>query len=67
MSLFAELKRRNVFRVGAAYIVASWLIIQVVENNTASVSGSEDRLFVSSLSYWLFFLSPRLSLPGHSS
>ena len=28
MSLFGELKRRNVFRVGAAYLVASWLIIQ---------------------------------------
>jgi TolB-like protein/Flp pilus assembly protein TadD len=31
MSLFGELKRRNVFRVGAAYLVASWLIIQVSE------------------------------------
>jgi TolB-like protein/Tfp pilus assembly protein PilF len=31
MSLFQELKRRNVFRVGAAYLVAAWLIIQVVE------------------------------------
>ena len=31
MSLFKELKRRNVFRVGAAYIVAAWLVIQVVE------------------------------------
>ncbi len=31
MSLFAELKRRNVLRVAAAYIVASWLVIQVVE------------------------------------
>jgi TolB-like protein/Flp pilus assembly protein TadD len=31
MSLYNELKRRNVLRVGAAYIVASWLIIQVVE------------------------------------
>lgn len=31
MSFFAELKRRNVFRVGAAYLVASWLIIQLVE------------------------------------
>lgn len=31
MSLFAELKRRNVLRVGAAYIVTGWLIIQVVE------------------------------------
>lgn len=31
MSLFSELKRRNVFRVGTAYIVAAWLVIQVVE------------------------------------
>ena len=31
MSLFSELKRRNVFRVATAYIVASWLIIQVIE------------------------------------
>jgi hypothetical protein len=28
---FEELKRRNVLRVAAAYIVVSWLIIQVVE------------------------------------
>lgn len=27
--LFQELKRRNVFRVGAAYIVLSWLLLQV--------------------------------------
>jgi TolB-like protein/Flp pilus assembly protein TadD len=31
MSLYNELKRRNVLRVGAAYVVAAWLIIQVVE------------------------------------
>ncbi len=31
MSLFNELKRRNVFRVGAAYVVATWLVIQVAE------------------------------------
>lgn len=31
LSLFNELKRRNVLRVAAAYVVASWLIIQVVE------------------------------------
>ena len=31
MSLFAELKRRNVFRVAGAYVALSWLIIQVVE------------------------------------
>jgi len=31
VTIFDELKRRNVFRVGAAYIVAAWLVIQVVE------------------------------------
>jgi len=31
MSLFAELKRRNVFRVALAYLVASWLLLQVVD------------------------------------
>jgi len=31
MSLYHELKRRNVLRVAAAYIVTSWLLIQVVE------------------------------------
>jgi TolB-like protein len=29
MSLLRELKRRNVFRVGAAYVVLAWLLIQV--------------------------------------
>jgi len=29
MSVFTELKRRNVFRVAAAYLVASWLLIEV--------------------------------------
>jgi len=31
MSFFVELKRRNVIRVALAYIVAAWLVIQVVE------------------------------------
>jgi adenylate cyclase len=31
MTFFAELKRRNVIRVGAAYVVVAWLVIQVVE------------------------------------
>ena len=31
MSLFTELNRRNVFRVGAAYAVVAWLLIQVAE------------------------------------
>jgi TolB-like protein len=31
MGLFAELRRRNVFRVGAAYLVLAWLVIQVTD------------------------------------
>jgi TolB-like protein/Tfp pilus assembly protein PilF len=31
MSFFGELKRRNVFRVGIAYLIASWLTLQVVD------------------------------------
>ena len=29
MSFFAELKRRNVLRVAVAYLVLSWLLVQV--------------------------------------
>jgi TolB-like protein/cytochrome c-type biogenesis protein CcmH/NrfG len=31
MSLFDELKRRNVFRVGIAYLVGGWLLLQLTE------------------------------------
>jgi adenylate cyclase len=31
MSLFAELKRRTVFRVGLFYVVTAWLVIEVAE------------------------------------
>src|SRR5210317_1288811 len=31
MSFFAELKRRNVFRVGVAYVVGGWLLLQLTE------------------------------------
>jgi TolB-like protein len=31
MSFFEELKRRNVFRVGVAYAVAGWVLLQVVD------------------------------------
>ena len=30
MSFFAELKRRNVFKVGVAYAIVAWLIVQVI-------------------------------------
>ena len=31
MSLFNELKRRNVFRVGLFYVVSAWVIVQMAE------------------------------------
>lgn len=31
MSLFSELKRRNVFRVGATYAVVAWVLMQVAD------------------------------------
>ena len=31
MSFLAELKRRNVVRAGAAYVVLAWLVIQVAD------------------------------------
>ena len=31
MSFFEELKRRNVFRVGAAYAVTAWVLLQVLD------------------------------------
>jgi len=31
MSLFSELKRRNVFKVGVAYVIISWLLAQVAD------------------------------------
>ena len=31
MTLFAELKRRNVFRVAIAYLIASWVLIQIID------------------------------------
>jgi len=31
LTIFAELKRRNVFRVAIAYAVASWVLVQVID------------------------------------
>lgn len=48
MSLFSELKRRNVLRVAIAYVAASWIIIQVAETlfPVFSVDASYVRLVV---------------------
>jgi TolB-like protein/Tfp pilus assembly protein PilF len=44
MSLFSELKRRNVIRVAMAYVVAAWLIIQVVETISPAFGFSDAAL-----------------------
>jgi len=31
MSFFEELKRRNVFRVGIAYVISAWILMQFVD------------------------------------
>jgi len=31
MSLFDELKRRNVFRVGIAYVISAWVLLQFID------------------------------------
>ena len=41
MSLFAELKRRNVFRVGIAYVITAWLILQVADIVLDNISAPE--------------------------
>ncbi len=49
MSLFAELKRRNVFRVTAAYVVIAWLLLQVgdVVFEALEVDASANRLLMA--------------------
>ena len=69
MSFFDELKRRNVVRVATAYIVAAWLIIQVIDTVFRGVWLSEEayRLFIIAVAIgfvpvvilaWVFQLTP---------
>ncbi|NIM70538.1 MAG: hypothetical protein GTN86_08080 [Xanthomonadales bacterium] len=69
MSLFVELKRRNVFRVGIAYGVAAWLLIQIADTVFPRIGLSESAVtlviamlgigFVPALIFaWAFELTP---------
>lgn len=69
MSLFSELKRRNVLRVAIAYLAAMWLLIQIVETlfPVFGLSGASIRLVVIVLAIgfplilifsWLYELTP---------
>jgi TolB-like protein len=69
MSLFDELKRRNVFRVAAAYVVLAWVLVQVA-GELLPVFGAPDwvmRVFVLALAAgfagvlvfsWVYELTP---------
>ncbi len=52
MSLFQELKRRHVFKVGIAYVVVAWLILQVSDVVLGQI-GVPDWIF----KFILFFLA----------
>src|SRR5210317_1792367 len=41
MSFFEELKRRNVFRVGIAYAVSAWVLLQVVDLVLENISAPD--------------------------
>jgi len=65
-SLFQELKRRNVVRVGVAYLALVWVVLQVTEMAVPALNLPE------SLNSIVFYLGASVfpshySLPGPSS
>ncbi len=46
MGLFAELRRRNVFRVGVAYVLLAWVVIQVTDTVGPALNLPESTLSV---------------------
>ncbi|MEJ2515797.1 MAG: tetratricopeptide repeat protein [Gammaproteobacteria bacterium] len=69
MALFAELKRRNVFRAAAAYVAVTWLIVQVAETTFPAFGLSDAALrnlilllgagFIPAVALaWVFELTP---------
>jgi len=69
LSLLSELKRRNVLRVGAAYIVVAWLVIQVVETVFPAFGFGDSAVRIVTIAFaigliptlilaWVFELTP---------
>ncbi|HLF31258.1 MAG TPA: hypothetical protein VI566_09585, partial [Xanthomonadales bacterium] len=69
MSFLSELKRRNVFRVGVAYAIAAWLLLQIADlllDNTNAPSWVIQSLFVvvgigfvfALIFSWIYELTP---------
>lgn len=59
MSLFEELKRRNVVRMAVLYVVASWLILQVADVLFPNL-GAPDWAFGFALGLLILFFFPAL-------
>jgi hypothetical protein len=63
MSLIAELKRRKVFKLGAAYLVVAWLAVQAASIAFPAFEAPPGRCACSSS--WRCWASRwRCSLPG---
>jgi len=45
MSLFQELKRRNVIRIAILYLVSSWVLLQLADVLTSLLNAPEAALF----------------------
>ena len=69
-SLFAELKRRNVIRVGAAYVAVAWLLVQVADTVLPAFelpSGAMKTILIATalgfpvtlVLAWIYELSPK--------
>ena len=54
--LFNELKRRNVFRVGVAYVVSAWLVLQVADVVLNNISAPDWVFSVFMLTGAVFFV-----------
>ena len=82
MSLFAELKRRNVVRMAMLYVVASWILLQVADVlfEALELPSAWDRLVlalvilgfpIALIFSWVFEMTPeglkRESQPVHHS
>ena len=65
-SLFSELKRRNVFRVAAAYVIVAWLLAQVADLALENF-GAPDWVIKTILLLLVLGLPVAALSPGHSS
>lgn len=72
MNFFEELKRRNVFRVGIAYVISAWVLLQFVDLVLENIQAPEwvVKVFMLALAIgfplavlfaWAFEMTPGVS------